>query len=86
MYKCLKRGIFMSNVHDSPKEITKKKGVGARGQGHILEEPDGIPIQAAPEDTIETACGFLSGDFSLTRDLLEEHRKDRGHESTRGRR
>ena len=69
-----------------PKGIRKKYGVNPGGQVHILEEQDGILIKAAPEDPIETACGFLQGDFSLTRDLREEHRKEQEHESTRGRR
>ncbi len=66
-----------------PKGLRKKYGVAPGGRVHILEEPDGILIKPAPEDPIETACGFLQGDFSLTRDLLEEHRKEQDRESTR---
>ena len=59
-----------------PKAIREKYGVKPGAQVHILEEPDRIIIKPAPEDPIEAACGFLEGDFSLTDDLMEEHRKE----------
>jgi hypothetical protein len=42
----------------------------------ILEDKAGIVIRPAPEDPIEAACGFIEGDFSLTRDLMEAHRRE----------
>jgi hypothetical protein len=49
----------------------------------VLEEPDGIVIRPAPEDPIEAACGFLEGDFSLTEDIREEHRRELERERKR---
>jgi AbrB family looped-hinge helix DNA binding protein len=66
-----------------PKRIRKKYGVIPGGRVHILEEPNGILIKPAPEDPIETACGFLEGDFSLANDLVKEHRKEHEHGATR---
>ncbi|MEW6667545.1 MAG: AbrB/MazE/SpoVT family DNA-binding domain-containing protein [Thermodesulfobacteriota bacterium] len=64
-----------------PKRIRKKYSLTPGGQVQILEEPDGILIKPAPKDPIESAWGFLEGDFSLTDDLLEEHRKEQAHET-----
>jgi hypothetical protein len=33
-------------------------------------------IKPAPEDPIDTACGFLDGDFSLADDLIKEHQAE----------
>ena len=66
-----------------PKRIRKKYGVTPGGRVHILEEPNGILIKPAPADPIETACGFLEGDFSLADDLAKEHLKEQQHEATR---
>ncbi|NIM99431.1 MAG: AbrB/MazE/SpoVT family DNA-binding domain-containing protein [candidate division Zixibacteria bacterium] len=59
-----------------PKKIREKYGVKPGSNVQILEATDGIVIKPAPEDPIAAACGFLEGDFSLTEDLIEEHRKE----------
>ena len=64
-----------------PKRIREKYGVKPGGKVHILENPDGIIIRPAPEDPIETACGFLEGDFSLTEDLSRERHEEQEHEA-----
>ncbi|MBI5603075.1 MAG: AbrB/MazE/SpoVT family DNA-binding domain-containing protein [Deltaproteobacteria bacterium] len=66
-----------------PKKIRNKYGVRPGRKVHILEQTEGILIKPAPEDPLETACGFIKGDFSLTEDLLKEHRKEQSHETTR---
>jgi AbrB family looped-hinge helix DNA binding protein len=66
-----------------PKRIRNKYGVKPGGKVHILEQTEGILIKPAPNDPIETACGFLEGDFSLTEDLLKEHRKEQRHGTAR---
>jgi AbrB family looped-hinge helix DNA binding protein len=60
-----------------PKCVREKYGVKAGGKVQIIERAEGIVLKAAPDDPIDAACGWLSGDFSLTRDLLEERRKER---------
>jgi AbrB family looped-hinge helix DNA binding protein len=52
-----------------PKRIRNKYGLKPGGEVHILEQTEGILIKPAPNDPIETACGFLEGDFSLIEDL-----------------
>ena len=59
-----------------PKRIRDRYGVKPCLNVQILEEPDGIFIKPAPEDPIAAACGFLEGDYSLTEDLIMEHRKE----------
>jgi AbrB family looped-hinge helix DNA binding protein len=63
-----------------PKAIREKYGVKPGSNVHILEEPGSIIIKPAPEDPIAEACGFLEGDFSLTDDLIKEHRKESENE------
>jgi AbrB family looped-hinge helix DNA binding protein len=64
-----------------PKRIRERYGVKPGGMVQILEESEGIVIKPAPDDPVEAACGFLKGDFSLTDDLIEEHRQERQRES-----
>ena len=55
-----------------PKKIRDKYGVIQGGKVQLIEGPDGILVKPAPADSIEAACGFIQGDFSLTADLLKE--------------
>ena len=64
-----------------PKKIRDKYGITSGGKVQILEEQAGILVKPAPKDPIEAACGFIKGDFSLTNDLLEEHRQEKTRES-----
>jgi len=57
-----------------PKLIREKHGVTPGSRVQLLELSEGILIKPAPEDPIEAACGFLEGDYSLTDDLIKEHR------------
>ena len=59
-----------------PKAIRKRQGVMPGSRVQILEQPGGILIKPAPEDPIDTACGFIDGDFSLTDDLIREHQME----------
>ena len=59
-----------------PKALREKYGVKSGSKVQILETRNGLVIKPAPKDPIEAACGFLEGDFSLTRDLIEEHQKE----------
>jgi len=62
-----------------PKRIREKYGVKPGGKVQIREDAEGILIAPAPEDPIEAACGFLEGDYSLTEDLTQEHRRELAH-------
>lgn len=66
-----------------PKRLRKKYGVKPGGKVRLLEGPEGIVIRPAPQDPLEAACGFLQGDFSLTEDLIREHRNEIQGESAR---
>ena len=59
-----------------PKRIREKYGVEPGSNVQILEVPESILIKKAPEDPILAACGFLEGSFSLTDDLIKEHRRE----------
>ncbi len=59
-----------------PKKLRDRYGVKPGSRVQILEEKEGLLIKAAPNDPIEAACGFIEGDFSLTEDLIQEHRKE----------
>jgi AbrB family looped-hinge helix DNA binding protein len=59
-----------------PKRLREKYGVRPGAKVQLIEAPEGIVIRAAPQDPIAAACGFLEGSFSLTADLVEEHRKE----------
>lgn len=59
-----------------PKRIREKYGVKPGSNVQILEVPESILIKKAPEDPISEACGFLEGSFSLTDDLIKEHRRE----------
>lgn len=63
-----------------PKRLREKYGVRPGAKVQLFESPEGIIIRTAPQDPIAEACGFLEGSFSLTADLVEEHRKEREHE------
>lgn len=59
-----------------PKRLREKYGVRPGAKVQLIEALEGIVIRTAPQDPIAAACGFLQGSFSLTEDLLEEHRKE----------
>lgn len=59
-----------------PKKLRKKIGIKPGSKVQLLEIEGAIIIKPVPEDPIASACGFLQGDFSLTQDLIEEHKKE----------
>jgi len=63
-----------------PKRLRNKFGVRPAGKVQLLEAEGAVLVKPSPEDPLEVACGFLKGDFSLTNDLLEEHRKEQDNE------
>ena len=67
-----------------PKKLRDRYGVKPGSKVQILEEKGGLLIKAAPDDPIGAACGFIEGDFSLTQDLIQEHRKEVEHEKSPG--
>ena len=59
-----------------PKKIREKYCVNPGTKAIIIETPGGIVIRPAPDDPVKASCGFLEGTFSLTDDLIEEHKKE----------
>ena len=59
-----------------PRKLREKHGVKPGLKVQIIETQNGLLIKPAPKDPIDAACGFLEGDFSLTQDLIEEHREE----------
>lgn len=63
-----------------PSKLRKKYGIKPGSIVQLLEEEDAIIIKPAHKDPIEAACGFLKGKYSLTSDLIKEHRKEKTRE------
>jgi len=59
-----------------PKKYRKKLGIEPGSKVLLVEGDDSLIIKPAPTDPIAAACGFLRGEFSMTQDLLKEHRKE----------
>jgi len=59
-----------------PKKLRERYGVKPGGKVQLIEDAGRLVIKPVPDDPIETACGFLEGDFSLAQDLLQEHQKE----------
>ena len=59
-----------------PSKLREKHGVKPGLKVQIIETQNGLLIKPAPKDPIDAACGLLEGDFSLTQDLIEEHREE----------
>ena len=59
-----------------PKKLREKIGIKPGSKVQLLETEGAIIIKPVPEDPIASASGFLKGNFSLTEDLIEEHKKE----------
>jgi AbrB family looped-hinge helix DNA binding protein len=59
-----------------PKNLRRKLGIKPGGKVHMAEDNGRLILTPVPADPIEAATGFLKGKFSLTRDLLREHRNE----------
>ena len=69
-----------------PKHLRRKLGLKPGGKVHLAEEEGRLVLTPVPPDPIAIATGFLKGKYSLTRDLLREHReKARRERKTRSR-
>ena len=68
----------------NPKGIRERCGVKPGAKVLLFEGQDGLVIRAAPENPIEAACRSIEGDFSLTKDLIQEHLSEVGRDRVRG--
>lgn len=59
-----------------PKPLRKRLGFKPGGRVHVAEEGGRLVLTAVPDDPIAAATGALAGNFSLTADLLDEHRTE----------
>jgi AbrB family looped-hinge helix DNA binding protein len=59
-----------------PKRLRTRLGLKPGGPVHLAEEDGRLVLTAVPDDPIAAATGALKGDFSLTADLLQEHRTE----------
>jgi len=59
-----------------PKALRRKLRLEPGGRVHLSEEGGRLVITSVPPDPIQAATGFLSGHFSLTKDLMREHRDE----------
>lgn len=63
-----------------PKTLRRKLSLEPGSKIHLAEEGNRLVITPVPADPIGTATGYLKGDFSLTNDLLRDHRDERRRE------
>ena len=59
-----------------PRQLRKKYGLRLGGRVQLAEEEGRLVLMPVPEDPIAAATGFLKGKFSLTQDLVREHREE----------
>ncbi len=64
-----------------PKDIRKQLDISPGKKLLIKAENDHVIITPLPDDPVEFFCGFLKDKSSLTQALMDEHRKERNHES-----
>jgi AbrB family looped-hinge helix DNA binding protein len=67
-----------------PKKIREKAGLKPGGAAQIVENDQELVIRAVPADPIAAATGFLDLRASLTRELLQEHRRESRREQKTG--
>jgi AbrB family looped-hinge helix DNA binding protein len=67
-----------------PKRIRGRCGIKPGSKVLLFEGQEGLVIKTAPENPIEAACGFIQGDFSLTKELIQEHRSEVECDRARG--
>ncbi len=59
-----------------PKHLRKKLGLKPGAKVHLAEEEGRLVLTPVPPDPIAAATGFLKGRFSLTKDILLDHREE----------
>ena len=62
-----------------------RKSLGLKPKSKLVvklsEDRQRVLVEPLPEDPIESACGFFSGGFSLTRSLMKDHQQEQRLES-----
>lgn len=59
-----------------PKALRRKLGLKPGAKVQLTEEEGRLILSPVPPDPIAAAAGFLTGSFSLTADLRQEHREE----------
>lgn len=59
-----------------PKTLRRKLGLKPGCKVHLAEDNGRLVMTPVPADPIAAATGFLAGSFSLTQDLLREHKEE----------
>lgn len=60
----------------SPKTLRRKLGLKPGCKVHLAEDNGLLVMTPVPANPIVAATGFLAGGFSLTQDLLREHKEE----------
>lgn len=69
-----------------PRPIRKRLGLNPGSSVQLVEEANQLVLKPVPPDPIAAAVGFLQAGASLTRDLIQEHRREARRERKAGRR
>ena len=59
-----------------PKALRRRLGLKPGAKVQLIEEEGRLILSPVPPDPIAAATGFLTGHFSLTADLRQEHREE----------
>jgi AbrB family looped-hinge helix DNA binding protein len=63
-----------------PKEIRKRLNIVAGKKLSVKAEGDHVLLRPLPDDPVEAFCGIFKDKSSLTRDLMENRKKDKHRE------
>lgn len=66
-----------------PAKIRRRLGIKAGTRVRFIERGGEIVLQPVTAAAVRGLCGVLQSETSVTADLLEERRRDRGHEEQR---
>lgn len=64
-----------------PREIRKKLNIGPGKRIAVKLEGDHVLLIPLPDDPVESFCGIFKDKASLTRELMEQKKKEREHEA-----
>jgi len=64
-----------------PRDIRKQLQIIPGKKLLVKVEGERAVITPLPDDPVESFCGFFEGRGSLTKALLDERRRDKGHEA-----
>ncbi len=66
-----------------PASLRKRYGLKPGTKVYFMERNGELVFQPVTKEYVRSLCGMLKSETSVTKDLLREREKDRGHEEAR---